>query len=107
MVNSMFDSRNLLSGKNKYLSGLLLLMFISIICLALSMAGSDDFDIARREVLLRRIGHEILLQSGDSTSRVLPVKKIAENEYQISFENDLTFQPDFLVNTTQRLLAKD
>ena len=103
----MFDSRNLLFGKHKYLPGLLLLMFVSIICLAFIMAGSDDFDIARREVLLRRIGHEILLQSGDSTSRVLPVKKIAENEYQVSFENDLTFQPDSLVNTTQRLLAKD
>jgi DNA-binding winged helix-turn-helix (wHTH) protein len=71
------------------------------------MKGNDDFDIARREVLLRRIGHEILLQSGDSTSRVLPVKKIAENEYQIRFENELTFQPDSLVNTIQRLLAKD
>jgi hypothetical protein len=71
------------------------------------MTDSDDFDIARREVLLRRIGHEILLQSGDSTSRVLPVKKIAENEYQIRFENKLTFQTDSLVNTTQRLLVKD
>ncbi|MEP6677568.1 MAG: winged helix-turn-helix domain-containing protein, partial [Ferruginibacter sp.] len=37
----------------------------------------------------------------------LPVKKIAENEYQISFENAFTFQPESLVNTTQRLLAKD
>jgi DNA-binding winged helix-turn-helix (wHTH) protein len=71
------------------------------------MTGNDDFDFARREVLLRRIGHEILLQSGDSTSRVLPVKKITENEYQISFENAFTFQSDSLVNTTQRLLAKD
>ena len=42
-----------------------------------------------------------------STSRVLPVKKIAENEYRISFENELTFQSDSLVNTTRRLLAKD
>ena len=99
--------RNLLSGKRKYLCGLLLLLFISVICAAFSRTGSDDFDIARREVLLRGIGHEILLQSGDSTSRVLPVKKIAENEYQIRFENDLTFQPDSLVNTIQRLLAKD
>jgi hypothetical protein len=103
----MFYSRNLLSGKRKYLSGSLLLMFVSIICVAFSMTGNDDFDIARREVLLRRIGHEILLQSGDSVSRVLPVKKIAENEYQISFENAFTFQPGSLVNTTQRLLAKD
>jgi DNA-binding winged helix-turn-helix (wHTH) protein len=71
------------------------------------MTGNDDFDFARREILLRRIGHEVLLQSGDSTSRVLPVKKIAKNEYQISFENAFTFQPDSLVNTTQRLLGKD
>jgi hypothetical protein len=71
------------------------------------MTGNDDFGFARREILLRRIGHEILLQSGDSTSRVLPVKKIAGNEYQISFENAFTFQPESLVNTTQRLLAED
>jgi hypothetical protein len=103
----MLGSRNLLSGKRKYLWGLLLLMSISVIGLAFNMAGNDDFDMSRREIMLRRIGHEILLQSGDSTSRVLPVRKIAENEYQISFESDLSFQPDSLVNTTQRLLAKD
>lgn len=103
----MLNIRNLLSGKRKYLFGLLLLMFIAIIPVAFSIAGSDDFDFARREILLRRIGHEILLQSGDSTSRVLPVKKIGENEYQISFEKAFTFQPNLLVNTTQRLLAKD
>jgi hypothetical protein len=71
------------------------------------MTGPDDFDFARREILLRRIGHEILLQSGDSTSRVLPVKRIAKNEYQIRFEQAFTFQPDSLVQTTQRWLAKD
>jgi hypothetical protein len=103
----MLVRKNLLSGKRKYLSVLLLLLFISIICVAFSMTGNNDFDFARREVLLRRIGHEILLQSGDSTSRVLPVKKISENEYQVGFENTFTFQPDSLVNTTQRLLAKD
>ena len=103
----MLVRRNLVPVKRKHMGALLLLTVISIICLAFSMAGSDDFDIARREVLLRRIGHEILLQSGDSTSRVLPVKKIAGNEYQISFENAFTFQPESLVNTTQRLLAKD
>lgn len=100
-------SRNLLSGKRKYLFGLLVLSFVFVLCAAFSMTDSDDFDISRREVLLRRIGHELLLQSGDSTSRVLPVNKIAENEYQISFENELTFQPDSLIKTTQRLLSKE
>jgi DNA-binding winged helix-turn-helix (wHTH) protein len=103
----MLNGRNLLSGKSKYLFGLILLLFISAICAAFSMTDSDDFAIARREVLLRRIGHELLLQSGDSKSRVLPIKKLAENEYQIRFENELTFQSDSLVNTTRRLLAKD
>jgi hypothetical protein len=103
----MLNSRNPTSGKRKYLGGLLLLSFISVICLAFNMRGDSDFDIARREVLLRQVGHEILLQSGDSTSRVLPIKKITENEYEISFENAFTFQPDLLVNTTQRLLARD
>jgi DNA-binding winged helix-turn-helix (wHTH) protein len=100
----MFNSRNLFSGKRKYLFGLLFLSFICVICAAFSSEDSDDFDFARREVLLRRIGHEMLLQSGDSISRVLPVKKIAKNEYQIRFENELTFQPDSLVNITRRFL---
>ena len=103
----MSDSRNPPLGKRKYLWGLLLFSVISVICVAFNITGNDDFDFARREVLLRRIGHEILLQSGDSTSRVLPIKKIAENEFQIRFEKDLTFQPGFLVNTTQRWLAND
>jgi hypothetical protein len=100
-------SLKLLAGKRKYLFGLILLLFITVICVAFSMQGNDDFDIARREVLLRKIGDQLLLQSGDHTSRVLPVKKIAENEYQIRFEKDLTFRPDSLVNTTRRLLAQD
>jgi hypothetical protein len=99
--------RNILPVKQKHLGGLLLLAFISVICVAFSMTGNNNFDFARREILLRRIGHEILLQSGDSVSRVLPVKKIAKNEYQISFEHPFTFQPATLVNTTQRWLAKD
>ncbi|WP_343306378.1 winged helix-turn-helix domain-containing protein [Chitinophaga niabensis] len=103
----MSYSRNLLSGKRKYLVGLILLSFSAVICAAFSMTGSGDFFTARREVLLRKIGDELLLQSGDSTSRVLPVKKIAENEYLIRFEKDLTFHPESLVNTTRRLLAKD
>ena len=103
----MLVRKNLLPVKRKHWAGLLLLMFISLICVAFSMAGDDNFDFARREILLRRLGHEILLQSGDSVARVLPVKKTAKNEYLISFEHAFTFQPDSLVHTTKRLLAND
>jgi len=89
------------------MSGFIILLFISVICAAFGMTGSDNFDLARREVLLRRIGHELLLQSADSSSRVLPVKKIAEDEYLISFENEMKFESDSLENTTRRLLSGD
>jgi hypothetical protein len=97
----------LMQIKRKQLVGLLLVSFIAIIGVAFSMTGNDEFDYARREILLRRLGHEILLQSGDSVSRVLPVQKISDHEYRISFEQAFTFQPDSLVKTTQRLLNQD
>ena len=100
----MNSRQKLLFGKTKYVIALLLLVLISLVFF---VNTNSDFDLSRREVLLRRIGHEILLQSGDSTSRVLPIKKITENEYQISFEKEFSFVTDSLVNTTKRLLAKD
>jgi len=100
-------SRNLLTGKRKYLFVLILLPFIAVIYVAFHISDKNTFDFARREILLRQIGHELLLQSGDSTSRVLPIKKISENEYQISFEKELTFKTDSLLNTTVHVLAKD
>ncbi|PWS30322.1 winged helix-turn-helix domain-containing protein [Pedobacter paludis] len=103
----MHHNGNFLFNKNRYIFGLILLSFISIICVAFSWGDNDNFNISRREILLRKIGHELLLQSGDRTSRVLPVEKIAENEYQIRFERELTFRPDSLVNTIKRSLVGD
>ena len=100
----MNSRQKILFGKTKYVIALLLLVLFSLVFF---VNTNSDFDLSRREVLLRRIGHEILLQSGDSTSRLLPIKKIAENEYQISFEKEFSFVTDSLVNTTKRLLAKD
>lgn len=97
----------LLKTKTKYLLGLTVLLFLTLLCAAFSMAGTDDFDTARKELLFRKIGHEVLLHSGDSTSRVLPVKKIAENEYRIRFENEFSFQPDSLEKIISRTLAKE
>ncbi len=47
-------------------------------------------------VTMRLIGHEILLSLGDSTSKVMPVKREG-NRFQISFENELAFEPSRLV----------
>lgn len=69
------------------------------------MADDEGFVAAKQEIMLRKIGHELLLQSGDSLSRVLPVKQLSENEFQITFENELSFNPDSLVAVIKRSLA--
>lgn len=47
------------------------------------------------EVVVRMIGDEFLLQIGDSTSRVMPIKKV-KGRYVIQFENELSFEPEAL-----------
>jgi DNA-binding winged helix-turn-helix (wHTH) protein len=42
--------------------------------------------------VMRTIGHQILLDAGDSTSRVLPVSK-NENEFKLEFSSDFSFDP--------------
>jgi len=59
------------------------------------------------EVVLRDIGHQLLLSAKDSSSRVLPVKKLNENTYQISFQNNFGFISDTLINLIQRTLQKN
>ncbi len=103
----MFTNQNIPYKKRKTLLTLLVIVCISVVCVAYNLGDDYDFITAKREVLLRRFGHELLLQSGDSTSRVLPVEKISENEYQIKFENNFSFQPELLVATTRRLLVKE
>ncbi len=59
------------------------------------------------EVVLRNLGHQLLLTAKDSTSRVLPVKKLNENTYQVSFQNDFSFVSDTLINLVQRTFQKN
>ena len=59
------------------------------------------------EVVLRELGHQLLLSAKDSSSRVLPVKKLNDHTYQISFQNDFGFISDSLINLVQRTFAKN
>ncbi len=57
-------------------------------------------------IAMRQIGHVLLLQSGDSTSRVLPVKKMSESTFQIAFQSQFTFVPDSLVKIVRTSLSE-
>lgn len=55
------------------------------------------------EVSLRMIGHQVLLSSGDSISRVLPIKKEGDR-YSIPFEAAFEFYPEDLVATINQVV---
>lgn len=78
-------------------------MFRSLLGFALcslvvhSSFANDTGSVKKTEaidhVALRMIGHQILLSTGDSSSRVLPVKTEGVT-HTISFENEFSFHPD-------------
>lgn len=60
----------------------------------------------RAQLVMRDIGHRILLHSGDSVSRVLPVEKMTPAIFQISFQSEFNFVPDTLIKVIHtRLIA--
>jgi len=71
-----------------------------------NLVEDSTFEQAKESVIMRQIGHEILLASGDSLSRVLPIKKVSERKYQIHFESPFSFSPDSLVNVINRIISK-
>lgn len=71
--------------------------------LGLSCVTPQD-DEKHQIVLFRTIGHQLLLASGDSTSRIMPIQKTTSGTYQIRFENSFEIMPDSLANITIKTL---
>lgn len=59
----------------------------------------------RATLVVRQIGHRLLQYSGDSTSRVLPVKQLSTGTFQLEFQNHFSFMPDTLVRIVRDNLA--
>jgi hypothetical protein len=83
-----------------------ILITIATFFIASSFTKSSKSNFKQINLTIREIGHHLLLQAGDSTSRVLPVKLISEEVFLLQFENEFVFKPDTLVALTRRFLAK-
>ena len=83
-------------------------MVIAVLIAAVAFSNKkNEIPPNHLEVVLRDIGHQLLLSAKDSSSRVLPVKKINEHTYQISFQNNFGFISDSLINLVQRTFQKN
>src|SRR3981189_670370 len=83
------------------------IMIIAVLIPAVAfISKKNEIPEKHVEVVLRDIGHQLLLTAKDSSSRVLPVKKLNENTYQISFQNKFSFISDTLINLVEREFQK-
>lgn len=89
------------------LIGSSIMILVVLVIAAAFISKKQEIPEKHLEVVLRDLGHRLLLTAGDSTSRVLPVKKIKENRYQISFQKDFSFVSDTLINLVQREFQKN
>lgn len=83
-----------------------ILFFSGLAFSASTLLPKDDsvFLEKRAELVVREIGHHLLLISGDSASRILPVKKYGEHTFRLEFQNKFSFMPDTLVAVVHRRL---
>lgn len=73
--------------------------------LMLKKESPSRFLETRVEFVMREIGHKVLLHAGDSSSRVMPVKRLSRNAFQLEFQNEFTFMPDTLATIVHTSLA--
>ena len=83
------------------------MLVILLIAAVAFISKKDEIPEKHIEVVLRNLGHQLLLTAKDSTSRVLPVRKLDENSYQISFQNHFSFISDTLISLVQRTFQKN
>jgi len=84
------------------------MVLLAIFFIASSFTEHSDLDLRAKQVnlMIRQTGHRLLLQAGDSTSRVLPVTEIKEGTFLLRFENEFIFNHDSLMALSQSLLPK-
>jgi hypothetical protein len=75
---------------------------VGFVCNGLAQRDTNE---GHTLVALRMIGHQVLLQSGDSTSRVLPVEKEGKR-YKVQFASDFHFDPEHLVSLVAGVVEK-
>ena len=93
-----------------YLFGIATILSISTLLIsAVAMHNTcDDTELLknRAALVIRKIGHSLLLQVGDSSSRVLPIKPVDKATFELTFETSFSFVPDSLVNIVRSQLAE-
>jgi hypothetical protein len=104
-VNSVFIS--FFAHRLVVRSGIAVVM-LAVLFIASSFTKHSDRELREKQLnlIIREIGHRLLLQAGDSTSRVLPVTESKEGTFSLQFESEFAFSHDSLMVLSQTLLPE-
>ena len=75
-------------------------VFASIMLLSSNKKSEPVPELVK--ITLRDVGNKLLLSNRDSTSLILPIQKIGDSKYQLSFEKALAIHPDSLIAIVAR-----
>lgn len=84
------------------------IIFLLILFLGLAsfiQASPDNFS-PRAKVAIREIGNQLLLKLNDSSSLIKPVLEVGECKYQLSFDREIGFEPNILVEQVKKTLLE-
>ncbi|SFT81147.1 Transcriptional regulatory protein, C terminal [Lishizhenia tianjinensis] len=73
-----------------------------VLMTSLSLAQEENTSTLSR-VILRNIGHQFLLEIGDSTSRILPITQ-KDKSYVLSFDQEFAFDPEQLYTKVHEVM---
>jgi hypothetical protein len=93
---------------NRLVAGSCIVALVLVLFLSTSSFKKySDGDLKAKQVnlIIRQIGHRLLLQAGDLTSRVLPVTE-KEGTFLLRFEKEFVFNHDSLIAMSRDLLPK-
>lgn len=74
-----------------------------MLVLAFEANAKSDLEESQIKVAMRTIGHQFLLQAGDSVSRILAIEK-EEGRYKIEFSDKFRFDPKHLVSSVSKVM---
>lgn len=81
-------------------------LFLILFFLNAATVTDKTFEQTNQLTLMRNVGHLVLKSTGDTLSRVLPVKQLQDKSYELSFEHVFLPNPDsILVIAMQQLKA--
>lgn len=82
-------------------------MLFTIVSFVAEKSDKSDFESAKEVIIMREIANRVLRYTGDTTSTVLPINRLADNEFEIPFESGFTFKPDSLVRIIDRVISSN